>query len=107
MAKANDRRNSNPSEVRVKSNADFFNLETLDARVDAMVENRNEIVIHNIEYILQQKNIAQAHMCNVDLEGSPQPPQMAAYKKAGKDIPFRTIARIAVAYGYMPEQLCG
>lgn len=107
MAKANDRRNSNPSEVRVKSNADFFNLETLDARVDAMVENRNEIVIHNIEYILQQKNIAQAHMCNVDLEGSPQPPQMAAYKKAGKDIPFRTIARIAVAYGYTPEQLCG
>lgn len=107
MAKATDRRNNNPGEVRVKSNADFYHLETLDARVDAMVENRNEIVIHNIEYILQQKNIAQAHMCNVDLEGSPQPPQMAAYKKAGKDIPFRTIARIAMAYGYTPEQLCG
>lgn len=107
MAKTTDRRNNTPSEVRVKSNADFYHLETLDARVDAMVENRNEIVIHNIEYILQQKNIAQAHMCNVDLEGSPQPPQMAAYKKVGKDIPFRTIARIAMAYGYTPEQLCG
>lgn len=107
MAKASGRRNSKPSEVRVKSNADFLSLERLDAKVDAMVENRNEIVIHNIEYILQQRNISQAHMCNIDLEGSPQPPQMAAYKKAGRDIPFRTVARIAVAYGYTPEQLFG
>lgn len=107
MAKTTDRRNGDPGEVRVKSIADFYQLDTLDARVDEMVENRNEIAIHNIEYILQQKNIAQAHMCNEDLEGSPQPPQMAAYKKKGKDIPFRVIARVGMAYGYTPEQMFG
>ena len=100
------RRNSDPGAVRIKSNADFYHLETLDDKVEAMVENRNEIVIHNIDYILQQKNISQAHMCSEDLEGTPQPPQMAVYKKVGKDIPFRTVARIAMAYGYTPEQLC-
>lgn len=107
--KTNDeeRRNRNPDEVRVKSNADFMNLKSLDSKVDAMVENRNEIVIHNIEYILQQKNIAQAYMCNVDLEGSPQPPQMAVYKKVGRDIPFRVVTRVAMKYGYTPEQLYG
>lgn len=107
MAKASERRNSNPGDVRVMSVADFFNLETLDARVDAMVENRNEVAVHNIEVILQKHNIAQAAMCNNDLEGSPQPPQMAAYKKVGKDIPFRVIARVGMAYGYTPEQMFG
>lgn len=101
------KRNQNPSEVRVMSNADLFDQETLDDRVDKLVENRNEIVIHNIAYILQKNNIAQAHMCNVDLEGTPQPPQLAAYKQRGRDIPFRTVARIAVAYGVTPEQMYG
>lgn len=107
MATDKEKRNSNPSDVRVKGPADIAHLMTLDERVDAMVENRNEIVIHNIEYILQQRNITQAQMCSRDLEDTPQPSQIAAYKRKGRDIPFRTIARIAVAYGYTPEQLCG
>lgn len=107
MAKGEERRNSVPEDVRVLSNADLAYLSSLDAKADALVENRNEIVIHNIEYILKKNNIAQAHMCNVDLEGSPQPPQMAVYKKVGKDIPLRTVARIGLAYGYTPEQLYG
>ena len=107
MATDKEKRNSNPSEVRVKGPADISHLMTLDEKVDEMVENRNEIVIHNIDYILQQKNLTQAQMCSRDLEDTPQPPQIAAYKRKGRDIPFRTIARIAVAYGYTPEQLCG
>ena len=101
------KRNHNPSAVRVLTMADLKSVDTLDARVDMLVENRNEVVIHNIAYILQKNNIPQSHMCNVDLEGSPQPPQLAAYKQAGRDIPFRIVARIAAAYGYPPEQLYG
>lgn len=104
--KDKDRRNINPSEVRVKGPADISHLQTLDEKVDEMVENRNEIVVHNIEYILQQKKITQAEMCTCKLENTPHASQVAAYKKKGKDIPFRTITRIAVAYGYTPEQLC-
>lgn len=107
MAKAADKRNGNPGDVRVMSVADFCDLDSLDEKVDHMVENRNEIAIHNMEYILQHHNIPQAYMCNVNLEGTPQPPQMAAYKKKGRDIPFRVIARIGMAYGYTPEQMYG
>ncbi len=107
MAKVKVKRNQTPSEVRVMSIADTNRFETLDERVDEIVENRNEIAIHNLEYILQIRNISQAKMCNDDLGGTPQPPQIAAYKKPGKDIPFRTIARIGLAYGYTPEQMFG
>ena len=107
MSNTAARRNINPGKVRVKSVEEFSHLDSLDARVEEMVENRNEVAVHNIEYILQQRNIPQAYMCNVDLEGSPQPPQMASYKKKGKDIPFRALTRIAMAYGYTPEQLYG
>lgn len=107
MSKTSDRRNHTPSEVRVMSIEEFSHLETLDTKVDALVENRNEVAIHNIEYILQSRNIPQSYMCNVDLEGTPLPPQMATYKKVGKDIPFRTIARIGMAYGIPPEKLFG
>lgn len=102
-----NKRNSNPSEVRVKGPADISHFMTLNDKVDEMVENRNEIAIHNIEYILQQKKITQAQMCICDLENTPLPSQFAAYKRKKRDIPFRTIARIAVAYGYTPEQLYG
>ena len=107
MAKVSEKRNASPGNVRVMSVADTAHLGSLDEKVEQMVENRNEIAIHNIECILQQNNIPQAHMCNVDLEGSPQPPQMASYKKKGKDIPFRVVARVATAYGYTPEQMYG
>ena len=84
MATDKEKRNSNPSDVRVKGPADIAHLMTLDERVDAMVENRNEIVIHNIEYILQQRNITQAQMCSRDLEDTPLPSQIAAYKRKGR-----------------------
>lgn len=107
MATDKGKRNSSPGEVRVKGPVDITPLATLDDQVEEMVENRNEIVIHNIEYILQQKNITQAQMCSHDLGGTPLTSQITGYKRRGKDIPFRTITRIAVAYGYTPEQLCG
>ena len=107
MAKKIERRNANPSEVSVMDVADCSGMETLDEMVEAMVENRNEIVIHNIEYILRQKNMSQARLCNDLLEGSPQPPQLAAYKQPGKDIPFRTVVRVALACGVSPEQMYG
>lgn len=107
MAKKDDRRNSRPDEVRVKGHADFLHLETLDEKVDEMVENRNEIFIHNLEYILQQKNMTQAAMCEEKLGNTPLSPQITGYKKKGKDIPYRTIARIATAFEYTPEQMTG
>lgn len=107
MGSDDKRRNSKPGEVTVKTFGDIANIKSLNEKVEIIVENRNEVVIHNIELILQRESISQAHMCNVDLEGLPQPPQLAAYKKAGKDIPFRTITRIGLAYGYTPEQMCG
>lgn len=107
MAKKVKKRTDNPGDLYVMSVDDLSTIETLDERVDAMVENRNAIVMTNLEFIQRQRNISQAHMCNVDLEGTPQPPQMAAYKQEGRDIPFRTVVRIATAYGYTPEQLYG
>ena len=107
MAKRFNRRAVDTEALNVLSVADISNIKTLDERVDTIVENRNSIVVANLEYIQRQRNISQAHMCNIDLEGSPLPPQMAAYKQQGKDIPFRTVARIATAYGYAPEQLYG
>lgn len=100
------RRNSKPSEVRVKSIADF-EKQGLNEKVDSIVENRNEIVIHNLEYLLKRENISQATMCQEILENSPLPSQISLFKKAGVDIPFRTVARIAAAYNYTPEKLYG
>lgn len=107
MSNATDRRNAVPDEGRVKSVEDFYNEETLDDKVQAMAENRYDTVIRNVEYLLRKRGISQAEMCNLYLEGSPQPPQMTAYKKVGKDIPYRVIVRIGMAFGYTPEQLTG
>lgn len=101
------KRNAMPQQVHVMSAKEFAAIESLDARAEAMVENRNEVVIHNIDHILKSRGITQAHMCNEDLEGSPQPPQLASYRKPKQDIPFRKVARIAAAYGYTPEQMYG
>jgi len=106
MSDTRGKRNSKPSEVRVKSIADFEKL-GLNEKVDSIVENRNEIVIHNLEYILRRENISQAAMCQEILENSPLPSQISVFKKTGVDIPFRTVARIAAAYNYTPEQIYG
>ena len=66
------KRNQNPGALRVLRPADLaVSGATFDSQVNAIVENRNEIVIHNIEHILRDRNITQAHMCNVDLHGDP------------------------------------
>lgn len=107
MAKKQMKRTDNPSELYVKTVEDLPENVSLDTKVDEMVENRNAIVMVNMDYIQRKRNLTQARMCNVDLGGAPQPPQMAAYKQVGKDIPFRTVVRLATAYGYTPEQLYG
>lgn len=105
MANNKKRRNQDPGAVSVMSLNDLLDDWSLDRKEDEMVENRYEIFIHNLEYLLQKKNLAQARLCEDLLEGRPQPPQIAAYKKVGKDIPFRTIVRIAIACGHTPEML--
>ena len=105
-----ERRNADPGAVNVMSVNDLLSMLTpdkkeltLDQKEDELVENRYNIFIHNLEYLLQKKNLAQARLCEDLLDCRPQPPQIAAYKKIGKDIPYRTIARIAIAFGYTPE----
>lgn len=105
MAKKKERRNSTPEKVQVKNISDFSDIQSFNEKVDALVENRNEVVIHNVEHILRQRNISQAYMCDRDLNGQPSSPQLTSYKKKGKDIPFRMVARIAMMYGYTPEQM--
>ena len=107
MGAMEERRNREPQAVRILGCADLDRDQSLDEKTEAMIENRNEVAIHNVEYQLGLNHISQAQMCNQDLEGSPKPTQMAAYKKVGKDIPFRTVARIGMRYGYTPEQMYG
>ena len=107
MTKKQTKRTDNPSELYVKKIEDIAAIPSLDDKVDEIVENRNAIVMTNMDYIQRKRGLTQARMCNVDLEGTPQPPQMAAYKQVGKDIPYRTVVRLATAYGYTPEQLYG
>lgn len=99
----NKKRNANPEELWVMSLNDLLSVKKLNDKEDILVENRFAIFIHNLEYLLQKKNLAQARLCQDLLGDSPQPPQLAAYKKVGKDIPFRVIARIALAFDIPPE----
>jgi hypothetical protein len=107
MSKTEEKRNSNPGAVRVLGIADLPADADLELKANLMVENRNEIVIHNLEYILKRDGISQNTMCEKVLGGSPSPSQISLFKKTGSDIPFRTVARIAAAYNYTPEQMYG
>lgn len=107
MTNTSERRNTVSEKFGIKGVEDFRDELTLDAKVEAMLENRYDIVIRNVEYLLHKHGISQAEMCSKYLQNSPQPPQMTAYKKVGKDIPFRVIVRIGMAFGYTPEQLSG
>ena len=100
-------RNAANENFTVKGVEDFRDEVNLDARVQAMMENRYEIVIRNVEYLLRKHGISPAEMCSKYLGNTPQPPQMTAYKKEGRDIPYRVIVRIGMAFGYTPEQLSG
>ena len=46
MSKTSDRRNHTPSEVRVMSIEEFSHLETLDTKVDALVENHVRVWVY-------------------------------------------------------------
>lgn len=100
------KRNHHSDEVRVDSLADHKNG-TLYERSNEMAQNRYEVFIHNVDYILSKKGISQAHMCDHDLEGLLRSQQLSTYRDPSRDIPFITIVRMALAFGYTPEQLIG
>ena len=86
---------------------DLADLETLEDKTEAILENRAGIFLANVDFLRRKRGLSQNQMCETDLQGSPQPSQLAAYKHKGKDIPFRIMARVAAAYGYPVETLCG
>ena len=107
MGEMTERRNAPGTECRVKSVEDFEHEGSLDAKVKAMLENRHEIVIRNVEYLIRKEESSQAELCAKKLEGSPGTQQMTSYKKVGKDIPYWVITRVAMSFGYTPEQFSG
>lgn len=101
----NDRRNVGP--IRVKSVADFAEFATLSERCNEMVENRCEIFIHNVQYLCRKNNIAQHHLCEVELDGMLNPAQLSVYGRKGREIPFRVMALVASAFNLTVEKMCG
>lgn len=100
------KRTDNPEQLAVLGINDLNGYQTLDEKVEAIVENRNALVINNLGYIQRKRHInSKNDMCNDVFEGSPHPSQLSAYNQEGKDIPFRTVVRMATALGYTPEQL--
>lgn len=100
------KRNHYSDEVRVDSLADHKDG-TLYKRSNDMAQNRYEVFIHNVDYILSKKGISQAHMCEHNLEGLLRSQQLSTYRDTTRDIPFITIVRMALAFGYTPEQMIG
>lgn len=102
-----NRRNATPESVRIMGPADFPADAKLNEKEDQIAENRYEILIHNLEYYLRSKGIPQARFCAENLGKIPYTTQITSYKKCGKDIPYRTMVRLALACGYTPEMMCG
>lgn len=80
---------------------------SLDQKVDQLVENRCTVFIKNYAFLLEKEGITQAQFCDKYLENYPSPTQMAGFKKKGKDIPLRTMIRIATAFGKSLEEMTG
>ena len=78
MGEMTERRNAPGTECRVKSVEDFEHEGSLDAKVKAMLENRHEIVIRNVEYLIRKEESSQAELCAKKLEGSPGTQQMTS-----------------------------
>lgn len=93
--------------VLVLTPEDFAPTDTLEDKMKRLENNRYQIVMHNMDYIRRQRNISQKDMCEIELQGTPTSSQMSAYRTARQPIPYRTIVRMAAAYGYTPEQLTG
>ena len=64
--KKENRRNSEPKAVRVESLADIVSgnsgrPRSIVQQADALAENRFEVFIHNLEYLLAKNNIAKRY----------------------------------------------
>ena len=107
MSNNKEKRNINPEDVYVLSVNALPKDETLDWKEDALVENRYNVFLRNLKYLQDKAGLNQGPMCGQLLEGRPQTSQLSAYKDVGKDIPYRIMARIAIAFGYTPEEMTG
>lgn len=106
MCDKSQKQNHEPP-VRVLTPEDFASTDTLEEKMKRLENNRYQIAMHNMDYIRRQRNISQKDMCEIELQGTPTSSQMSAYRAARQPIPYRTIVRMATAYGYTPEQLTG
>lgn len=80
---------------------------SLTDKENLMMENRCTIFIKNYEYLLKQSGLTQAQFCREMLNDYPSPQLLAGYKKARKDIPLRTMIRIAAAFDKTLEEMTG
>ena len=80
---------------------------SLSHRAEVLTKNRFQVIMHNMDWIREQRQISQFYMCETDLEGTPKSSQMSAFRKGTLYIPFQTLVHMAVGYGYTPEQLMG
>lgn len=109
--KKENRRNSEPKAVRVESLADIVSgnsgrPRSIVQQADALAENRFEVFIHNLEYLLAKNNISQAVLCERELDGNLSSPQLTSYKHRGKDIPFHAMALVAAYFHTTVETMC-
>ena len=86
---------------------DFSPEDSLEAKVQKMAENRFAVTMRNLDWLRRQRNISQSHMCNVELHGYPKSSQISAFRNLRQEIPFPTIIRFGLAFGYTPEQMTG
>jgi len=97
----------NMGSVKILKQEDLVGLETLYQQTDAIVENRYEVFLHNVEYLCRREGLNQAKLCSDKLQGEISSPQLTGYKQRGKDIPFRVMVLIATAFGLTVEDMCG
>ncbi len=93
--------------VKVRKQEDLVGLDSLYKQMDAMLENRYEVFLHNVEYLCRREGLTQAKLCSDKLEGAVSSPQFTGYKQRGRDIPFRVMVLIATAFGVTVEDMCG
>lgn len=105
-----NRRKRGDGIITVKGRADFNQEEDMNKRIFMMCENRYEIFIHNVDYLLRKRNWSQARLCE-ELGNLLYTTQLATYKKPGRietpnPIPFVKMAAVAALFGYTVEQIC-
>ena len=99
-------RNADPGAAYVMNVLDIPANWNMNEKEAQLTENRYNVFIHNLMYILNKRNMTQADLCKL-LDGGPLPPQITVYKEVGKNIPYHTIVRISAALGYSPEDMTG